>query len=1055
MLYFKKTLTYCILFCYMSVFAQNDNELILTEGELMLFKAVNIGNIKKIDSLLSAGTSPNVKFFDQANLLAYATYKGDLNIIKKLIENGAILEPEKTQNSFIKSPVLAIAIKKNKIEILKYFIENGASINLELANPFIPQNQNLQGVNVGKYSMLIEAVINNNLEAAKIILENNTDVNYINLLRTFDRKNALMFAIENGNIDMVKVLLNFGALVNIVPLNSFNQNTFSPLMYAAENGNTQIIKILLGAGANINYEDHFKNTALKIASFNSNKNAFKLIYEIEPTVDLNKLNVLQTSLNHGIIKSMLANQNSVVIGGFFQYKALMRSAKNKWKGLDSLKVLTRTDLDLLEYDFENFFFGFSNIDTSRDSNEIKVSLAYDKIKKKNVEFIEYITKQNIDINARDINGETAIDKALKHNLESVLAILLKAGANPSNISKQKLLELRVVQNDITKFKQLIIANIDAISSKELCSVINLIISKKQNDFLDILIDNNISFNCNDFKGITPFQIATYNNDKNLIIKLLNNGAKKNKGDNNGVLPYHIAKFNNHNEVILLTKPDELNDVKLYDTAKTTAIIEAQLLHFKEPYKSYKLLSPYEVYNAFNIKTFWVNNPLLNFLTTNFDVYKMHKYASALYSSSPLIISNSENSLIDFQKNQNYKSFEQINYNILLKYENNKNTEVTINSQGSFHGKVDEVKESVHDAHTSIGYGIEIREPNWQNTSYSFWSMAGSDIGACGGWDNNCIVSVSGKCFTFEDAIARASSVDLFVKGNQTIPGIKKTDDIYYSSFPLVNIFNEKNTITLSIKQGDIITEIHAGETKNFDRQFGDIVIASNWNDHVKGKGGNCDRNKKLSIYNVNFPSTFDIKNFKIGTSIPERLKAYVDIAANRQWLQKNADELKSWELYGMESLIHLKSELLKEKIKPVVKAELNGIVNFFENINFINLNEGIISLSEIDNIDIPAIETKIDQLISSENTNNELRLKLEILQQQIISLPVADIQIKLKKYKNDYLEVFNKKIILYNLLLLEYSMYISNDELLETLTLDRLPLIDKYLNNFTRQVFKL
>ena len=107
-----------------------------------------------------------------------------------------------------------------------------------------------------------------------MILDKITNENYINLIEVgLVNKNSLMIASENGNLALVKLLLENGATPNVEVKNFLNQKTFSPLMYASKNGNKEIVDLLVDAGASINYEDHFKNNPLNVAAFYSNKEA--------------------------------------------------------------------------------------------------------------------------------------------------------------------------------------------------------------------------------------------------------------------------------------------------------------------------------------------------------------------------------------------------------------------------------------------------------------------------------------------------------------------------------------------------------------------------------------------------------------------------------------------------------------------------------------------------------------------------------------------------------------------------------------------------------------
>ena len=85
----------------------------------------------------------------------------------------------------------------------------------------------------GDIGALIDAAKNNNVDIVRT-LSKTVDVNTHN-------GRALKYASENGNTEIVKILLDSGANVNNYALTQ-----------ACVNGHTQTVKILLDAGANIN-----------------------------------------------------------------------------------------------------------------------------------------------------------------------------------------------------------------------------------------------------------------------------------------------------------------------------------------------------------------------------------------------------------------------------------------------------------------------------------------------------------------------------------------------------------------------------------------------------------------------------------------------------------------------------------------------------------------------------------------------------------------------------------------------------------------------------------
>jgi ankyrin repeat protein len=103
------------------------------------------------------------------------------------------------------------------------------------------------GVNVNKSHLftrdtpLIEAAANGHMEVVKLLIENGADVN----LKGEAWYGPLHAAAAKGHLEVVKILLENGADVNI-----FHHN--KPLHNAAMNGHIEVARILLAHGADIN-----------------------------------------------------------------------------------------------------------------------------------------------------------------------------------------------------------------------------------------------------------------------------------------------------------------------------------------------------------------------------------------------------------------------------------------------------------------------------------------------------------------------------------------------------------------------------------------------------------------------------------------------------------------------------------------------------------------------------------------------------------------------------------------------------------------------------------
>lgn len=93
----------------------------------------------------------------------------------------------------------------------------------------------------------------------------------VKVSNSFGKSTPLGIAIQKGEIDLVKKLVEYGADVNE---KSFGM---TPLMIAARYNKVEIIKILLANGANINAKDDKGFTALKYAELSLATDAAALL----------------------------------------------------------------------------------------------------------------------------------------------------------------------------------------------------------------------------------------------------------------------------------------------------------------------------------------------------------------------------------------------------------------------------------------------------------------------------------------------------------------------------------------------------------------------------------------------------------------------------------------------------------------------------------------------------------------------------------------------------------------------------------------------------------
>jgi ankyrin repeat protein len=121
---------------------------------------------------------------------------------------------------------------------------------------------------------LYDAVTKNDKDKVEKLIEQGADVNYIKQAGPWMKVSLLITAVNNKNIDIVKLLLDNKSVVNWK--DGFKT---SAILYAANTGSLEMVKLLLENGADINDNDGQGNTVLTAAQESKNKDLIAFIEE--------------------------------------------------------------------------------------------------------------------------------------------------------------------------------------------------------------------------------------------------------------------------------------------------------------------------------------------------------------------------------------------------------------------------------------------------------------------------------------------------------------------------------------------------------------------------------------------------------------------------------------------------------------------------------------------------------------------------------------------------------------------------------------------------------
>jgi ankyrin repeat protein len=224
-------------------------------------------------------------------ILHYAVEKGDLILIKRLIEMGA--NPNINSDKQEISP-LNIAIENKRDDIIRYLIQTNSDIkiinkksqksllhhsassgNIELTRYLIEQGLDINLKDSSGKTPLHYAVISGNIEIVRLLLESNTkiDVN----AKDRDGRSALHHAVRLKNDDVMCDIINLLLSANINP-KLFNNSGYCALHEAVLNQNVEAIELLANNPENTKIVDKRGLNSLHLISKNNlNEKSLEII----------------------------------------------------------------------------------------------------------------------------------------------------------------------------------------------------------------------------------------------------------------------------------------------------------------------------------------------------------------------------------------------------------------------------------------------------------------------------------------------------------------------------------------------------------------------------------------------------------------------------------------------------------------------------------------------------------------------------------------------------------------------------------------------------------
>nr|XP_033781775.1 ankyrin repeat and SOCS box protein 14 isoform X1 [Geotrypetes seraphini]XP_033781776.1 ankyrin repeat and SOCS box protein 14 isoform X1 [Geotrypetes seraphini]XP_033781777.1 ankyrin repeat and SOCS box protein 14 isoform X1 [Geotrypetes seraphini] len=228
-----------------------------------LHEAARLGRKEAVNLLISSGADLDPPSAYGLTPLALAAQNGHTEIIDIFLHKGADVQAQASDCASI----LFEAAGGGNADSISLLLEYGADANIPKYTGHLPIHRAAYRGHLSALKVLIpvtnnaaikrsgispvhSAAAGGHSQCLELLLKSEFDVNFMldsRVRKGYDdqRKSALYFAVSNGDIASVKMLLDAGALPNQDPVNC--------LQVALRIGNYELINLLLRHGANVNY----------------------------------------------------------------------------------------------------------------------------------------------------------------------------------------------------------------------------------------------------------------------------------------------------------------------------------------------------------------------------------------------------------------------------------------------------------------------------------------------------------------------------------------------------------------------------------------------------------------------------------------------------------------------------------------------------------------------------------------------------------------------------------------------------------------------------------
>ncbi len=331
------------------------------------------------------------------------------------------------------------------------------------------------------YTPLLRAAQGGHMKLVKYLVEKGGDIKYTNI--NTHNENIIHWVAYWGDLKFLEELYAKGFNID-----QANNNNVTPLAKAASKGHFEIVKFLYEKGAKIDIADHQGNTLMIMACEASSFQIVKFLHEKGADINVVAKNGYTALLlasrclgsideSRDIINYLVKNGADINVKAENAYTVITHLAG--MGELETIKLLHKKGVDihclasdhtpimeasLMGHTAVVEFLHKTGVDINFTTKSGYTPLMHASLRSDNLEVIQFLLDNGANVNAKALDGSTALMGAAQYGHLSIIELLLKNGASVKDLDNNKYSALsKAAQNGHTQVVEYLVkkgVNID-------------------------------------------------------------------------------------------------------------------------------------------------------------------------------------------------------------------------------------------------------------------------------------------------------------------------------------------------------------------------------------------------------------------------------------------------------------------------------------------------------------------------------------------------------------------------------------------------------------------